>query len=150
MPMEWKEVKTQTDANLLLEVFGEFHDSCIHEAHLFTGHYVADNLAMACPSNLDNNIRLLVQRQFKDPASIELLFEEITRFNLVPTPENYDSVIFGATLLVKDNYIYWSTEMNWSPKSATRDDATWISSKKLRWRQCDLLGEKYWYGPTDK
>ena len=98
--MNWKEIKTQADAEALMDLFGGFHDGCIREAHLWTDHYVAPDLSMMCPGKLDNRIRILVQRQFKNPAAIELLFEEVTRFNLAPTPDNCDSIIFEATLLV--------------------------------------------------
>ena len=39
--------------------------------------------------------------------------EEVTRFNLVPTPDNYDTIIYDATLLVRDGTIFWSREVYW-------------------------------------
>jgi len=148
--MNWKEIKTQTDADVLMELFGGFHDGCVREAHLWTDHYVAQDLSMSCPGNLDNRIRFLVQRQFKNPAAIELLFEEVTRFNLVPTPDNYDTVIYEATLLVRNGKIFWSPEPNWSPDSTNRDDETWISANRLRWREVDWLGKDLHYGPKEE
>ena len=115
---DWMEVKTQSDANALLKAFGHFHDSCIREAHLATGYWVSSNLHMTCPTGLDNKIRLLVQRQFKDPSAVELYFEKVTRFNLVPAPENCDAVILDATLLVQEEGIFWSVEGGWHPDSA--------------------------------
>lgn len=147
--MGWSEIRTQADADALMKTFGGFHDGCIHEAHLWTGHWVGSDLSMACPANLDNCIRFLVQRQFRDPAAIELLFEEVTRFHLVPTPENYCTIIFGATLLVRDGSIYWSPEPNWAVEASDRDESTWISARKLRWRPVDWLGETLRYGPQD-
>jgi hypothetical protein len=82
--MEWEEIKTQADANALMEVFGNFHDSCIREAHLWTDHWVSPKLSMSCCGHLDNKIRFLIQRQYKNPSAIELFFEHVTRFNLVP------------------------------------------------------------------
>lgn len=148
--MNWKNIKTQSDADALMELFGDFHDGCIREAHIWTDHWVAENLSMMCPGNLDNRIRFLIQRQFKNPAAIELLFDEVTRFNLVPTPDNYDAIIDNATLLVRDETIYWSPDFNWSPDSPTRDDRTWISAKKLCWREVDWLGKELHYGPYEE
>jgi hypothetical protein len=144
----WNEVKTQQEADRLMELFGDFHDSCLREAHLWTEHYVSNDLSMSCTGTLDNQIRLLIQRQFKNPAAIEMLFEEITRFNLVPTPENYDSIINSATLLVRDGTTFWSPEGDWTPDKLDRDCATWIAAKRLFWREVDWLGNALRYGPV--
>jgi hypothetical protein len=146
--MDWKEIKTRADADEFMEGFGGFHDSCIREAHLWTGHWVSHNLSMSCAAGLDNNLRLLIQRQFSDPSAVELFFEHVTRFNLVPAPENYDSVILAATLLVQDGTIFWSPEDGWTPNALSRDEFTWVSAKKLRWREVSWLGETLGYGPA--
>jgi hypothetical protein len=91
----------------------------------------------------------LIQRQFKDPSAIELLFEEVTRFNLVPSPEDYASIIFSATLLVQDGVIFWSPEGSWKPDEADKDESTWISARKLRWREVPWLGQDLRYGPKE-
>jgi hypothetical protein len=145
--MEWKEIETQPDADALMVVFGNFHDSCIREAHLWTGHSVSRQLGMSCPSHLDNNIRFLIQRQFKEISAIELLFEQVTRFNLVPSPENYESIILAATLLVEGGSVFWSPEGDWGPDKPSRDDFTWVSARKLCWREVDWLGKELRYGP---
>ena len=148
--MNWNEIKNQANADTLLKLFGWFHDGCIREALLWTEHWVSHDLSMSCPGNLDNRIRFLIQRQFKNPSAIELLFEEVTRFNLVPTPENYDTTIYEAVLLVRDDHIYWSPESGWSPDSDNRDEETWISAKKLRWREVNWLGQELHYGPKNE
>jgi len=132
-----------------MEVFGDFHDACVREAHLWTDHWVSRDLAMGCSENLDNRIRVLVQRQFANPAAIELLFEEVTRFLLVPTPGGFCTIIFSATLAVRDGTIFWSPEGDWSPDSPHRDDCTWISAHRLRWREVDWLGQELHYGPNE-
>jgi hypothetical protein len=148
--MEWKEIKTQADADALMTTFGDFHDGCLREAHLWTDHWVSPELSMSCPGNLDNRIRFLIQRQFKNPSAIELLFEEVTRFNLVPTPDNYDTIIYDATLLVQDGQIFWSPENAWKPDKPRRDESTWISAKKLRWREVPWMGKELHYGPKEE
>jgi hypothetical protein len=148
--MDWNEIKTQAEADALMDLFGDFHDACVREAHLWTDHWVSRDLRMSCPADLDNRIRFLVQRQFKNPAAIELLFEEVTRFNLVPTPENYDTIIFEATLLIRDGVAYWSPKGDWSPDTPYRNDSTWISAKHLRWREVDWLGNELHYGPQEE
>jgi hypothetical protein len=147
--MEWNRIGTQAEADTLMEVFGNFHDSCIREAHLWTDHLVTPELSMSCSGRLDNRIRLLIQRQSISPSAIELFFEEVTRINLVPAPENYDSVISAATLLVQDAYVFWSPESGWSPSGPGRDNVTWLSARKLSWRVVDWLGAELRYGPKD-
>ena len=85
--MSWSVIKNQGDAASFMTLFGGFHDGCLREAHLWTGHWVPKDLSMTCSDSLDNCIRILVQRQFKDPFAIELLFGEVARFNLVPSPK---------------------------------------------------------------
>jgi hypothetical protein len=149
--MDWKEIKTQAEADTLMAIFGDFHDGCLKEAHLWSDHWVSPDLSMSCPGNLDNRIRLLVQRQFKNPSAIEMLFEEeVTRFNLVPTPENYDTIIFSATLLVRDGSVFWSPDEDWRPDKPGRDESTWISARRLRWREVPWMGEKLRYGPKEE
>ena len=106
------------------------------EAHLWTGHWVSKDLSMTCSDSLDNCIRILVQRQFKDPSAIELLFEEVTRFNLVPSPENYESIIFEATLLVQDGTIYWTPNVGWWPDLQ-------VEMKSLGYLQNDFGGVEW-------
>ena len=148
--MSWYVIKNQGDAASLMTLLGGFHDGCLREAHLWTGHWVPKDLSMTCSDSLDNCIRILVQRQFKDPSAIELLFEEVTRFNLVPTPENYESIISSATLLVQGSTAYWSPTEGWWPDSPSRDEVTWVSAKRLRWRRVEWLGEELHYGPKEK
>ena len=144
--MNWNIIKDQDDVDSLMALFGGFHDGCLREAHLWTGHWVSNDLAMTCPDSLDNCIRILVQRQFKDPFAIELLFGEVARFNLVPSPENYESIIFEDILLVQDGTIYYPPNVGWWPESPSRDEVTLVSAKRLRWRRVEWLSEELHYG----
>ena len=145
----WALIRTQADVNTLMDTFGGFHDGCIREAHLWTDHWVGSDLAMSCPGHLDNRIRFLIQRQFKNPAAIELFFDEVTRFNLVASHQNYDSVIFEASLIVREGLVFWSPNGQWSPDMSEADHYTWISARQLRWRAVDWLGDQLRYGPKD-
>lgn len=150
--MDWKTIETQPDAASLIETFRNFHDGCIREAHLWTGHWVNSDRSMSVDAGLDNRIRILIQCSWPKATAIELWFEEITRFNLVPAPENYDSIIFNSVLLVRDGIIYWSPEDRCElpetllNESELGNDYTWITARKLRWREVDLLGQELRYG----
>ncbi|MCU7804983.1 MAG: hypothetical protein KZQ96_17480 [Candidatus Thiodiazotropha sp. (ex Lucinoma borealis)] len=145
--MAWRKITNEIDADELMDIFGGFHDACIREAHLYTEHYVNNDLSMNCPGNLDTSIRFVVQRQFKDPACIELLFEGVTRFNLVPTSDNYDSVIYEARIGIEKEEVYWSVDTNKPPSNCKANRDTWVSAKTLKWRPNDqYLGRELHFG----
>ncbi len=146
----WTPLKSQTDIDQLLNAFGGFHDGCIREAHIWTEHYVLPDLRMSCTGDLDTRVRLLVQRQFKAPSAIELLFEQVITLHLHPSPENYDSIILSAAMLHEDNTFYWADSVDWSPASSRRDEFTWIAAKKVSWRDAsDWMGPDLHYGARD-
>ena len=138
MKMSWKQVKTASDVEDVLTRFGGFHDSCLREIHLWTEHYVADNLSMSCPGHLDTHARLLFQRQFRNPSAIELVFHQVVGLCVVPSPENYDSIIFDASLTLKDGVFRWTDG---------EDQGTWIAARELWWREAsEWMGSELRYG----
>ena len=74
----WISITSDNEAEQLLSLFGEFHDSCIREVHIWTKHFVSSDLAMATDSGLDTCAKFIVQRQFRDSSCIELQFEQIS------------------------------------------------------------------------
>jgi hypothetical protein len=69
--------------------------------------------------------------------------------NLVPSPDNYDSIIDAATLRVQEDNIFWSPVREWYLYRPDRDECTWITAKKLKWREVDWLGDRLRYGPNE-
>jgi len=147
--MTWNTISSEEDAIELMNIFGGFHDSCIKEAHLWSKHHVDDNLSMSCSGDLDTSIKFVVQRQFKKPSCIELLFEQVTRINIVPTPENYSEIIYEARIGLEDDEFYWSVDNSEKPTDLEASADTWVKSKVLKWRVADeKLGAQYSYGGT--
>ena len=94
-------------------------------------------------------VRLLIQRQFAPLSAIELLLEGVTRFNLVPAPENHENIIYEAALLVRDGLVYWADWGGWDPNLGERDEYTWIASRVAKWRDAtEWLGDTLRYGPV--
>jgi hypothetical protein len=111
-----------------MRTFGDFHDGCLREAHIWTESFVDTEMRMSVASDLETRVRLLIQRQWRDPSAIELLFEEVTALHLRPSPQDYD----------------------WSLDSPKRDEVTWIAAKKLSWRDVSAwMGPNLHYGPGD-
>jgi hypothetical protein len=147
----WNHLFSKADTDSLLKVFGDFHDSCLREAHVWTEHWVGSDLHMHCSGELDTRVRLLIQRQFSPPSAIEILFEQVVTFHLQPSPHNYDSIILGATMLFETDTFYWADAGGWSPEANDRDQATWIAAKKVSWRDAsDLMGANLRYGIHDR
>jgi len=145
------ELRSQADADELLSRFGAFHDSCLHEAHVWSDHYVYSDLRMHCTGDLDTRVRLVIQRQVSGLSAVELLFEQVLTFHLQPSPQDYDSIIFGATMLHRGEAFYWADVEGWSPESADRDDATWIAARKVSWRDASKwMGSELRFGPHEE
>ncbi|KAA0548490.1 hypothetical protein FZW96_07920 [Bacillus sp. BGMRC 2118] len=137
--MEWNEIKNE-DIKDFLSMFGYFHDSCLKELMMWTEFSVDDNLAMAFGEGLDTKIRLLIQRQEKNPSAIELLFEGVCESHL----DNY-GFIYDANITFQDETFYWANHYDWKPNDADQD-VTWIASKKIKWRDVsNWMGEKRRY-----
>ena len=145
--MSWQVISTDEEAKALLKLFGGFHDACIKEAHLWTGHSVNSKLSMAVTGDLDTSIKFVVHRQFASPSCIELLFEKVTRINIVPSPENYDSIIYESNLVKENDEYYWVIDTMQTLGELESTEDSWVVSKALSWRVADeLLGEKLSYG----
>jgi hypothetical protein len=144
---DWNPVTSPADAQRLLELFGDFHDSCLREVHVWTEAYVSEDLAMACPLHLDTRVRMLVHRQAASPSAIEMLFEQVLGFRLSPTPEDYAPIIFDATLEWRRDTVFWSDD---SGQREASEDATWVLAKRLSWRDAsEWMGNQLRYGPTE-
>lgn len=141
--MDWIEIKEQSDINYLLEHFGYFHDGCLKEMYMWTGTYVNQDLSMRVPGELDTNVRILFQRQFNNPSAIELFFECVTGIHIIPSRENYDSIIRDAIILKIEDNIYWANDYHWRPENKL---GNWISAKKMKWREAnEWMGEQNRY-----
>jgi len=147
----WRDLQNQNDLDILMNAFGWFHDSCIKELFMWTEHYVNEDLSMSLSADRDHKVRILIQRQYTNPAAIELMFEEVTQLFIVPSPEKYDSIILEATFLQKDGLFFWADDQNWDPDGQNKfATVNWISSKKVKWRDAsDWIGKTLRYGPND-
>jgi hypothetical protein len=144
--MTWHSIVTQADADALLQRFGAFHDGCLREVHLWTGHWVSSELSMACDST--TSARVLFQRQVAPLSAIELEFRGITRLNVAPAPPSYTQILAEAAVCVHAGVIYWAEDSRWTPDAPDRDDSTWIGAREVRWRDAsEWMGESLRYGP---
>jgi len=132
----WNEIKSQDDIDSFLEMYGWFHDGCIKELKYTSGAFVSKNLSMR-PFDHDHVLRIVFQRQYRDPSVIEMEFMRIKRLHLVPADLNYDCIIMDTTMLMKDNYIYWCDEGNISENEIDDYGGTLIFAERVRWRTAE-------------
>jgi hypothetical protein len=92
-------------------------------------------------------VRMLFQRQWRPVSAIELLFEEVVRLNVTPSPESYEGSIFTATLFHDKGMFFWAEEAKWRPGEDDSDRVTWIAARRFSWRDAsDWMGESLHYG----
>ena len=132
MSNDWQELSTPEQIQRLMDLFGNFHDGCVREIHVATGHSVAANLSMAV--DWRTTVHMLVQRQHVNPSAVELRFTEVVGLRVSPPPPNYDAIIFGAACFLREGILYWAENAGWSPESVERDEWTWIAARRAWWR----------------
>jgi hypothetical protein len=138
MVATWISLHSTADLEMFLDSVGALHDGCLKELYLWTGHYVAHDLSMDAPSCLDTNVRALFQRQFRGPSAIELLFQEVVRVEVDPTPDDFDSIIDSAGFHLAEGVFTFET------------DTITIQAKKVSWRDVSQwMGAHARYGPED-
>lgn len=132
--MEWNNIKTKDDIYKLMNVFGNFHDSCIKEIHYVSGAYVNENLEMNS-INKRRNVTVVFQRQLSNPSEIEVVFEKISKLNLAPVDERYDCIILDSFMDIFEGEIYWADSKSFDIHDIRDyDDFTWICSENVKWR----------------
>ena len=148
--MDWHSVASEEDVARLDGLFGGFHDACLREIHVWTDHYVTNELKMNVVGGLDTSVRLLFQRQVRNPAAIELQFHELTRLGLTPTGENYDSIILGAQLsVIGQGHFMLHIDMRAPSSINDLKSELVVAGRKLAWREVEWMGSELRYGSVD-
>lgn len=142
---KWCKIKTQEDIDLLMETYGDFHDSCIVSLSFQNGTFVDDDMTMHFGSAKEKVLSVIFQRQW-NPKTIELQFSGLRQMRLVGWQDNYSCDISSAYLAFHgdllpgspDRVIIWS-DTDWFDvkkidNSITEPADTYIVANELRWR----------------
>ncbi|MBW3622264.1 MAG: hypothetical protein KY468_02515 [Armatimonadetes bacterium] len=144
--MDWTEIVNYEGIEVLMSAFGGFHDACIREAHLWTGHYVDDDMSMTVEPWVC--ARMLLQRQWRNPSAIELLFIGVHDFRMSPPPHNFDASIDEANLVLENGFFCWEDDCYYPERESS---TTHITSKRLFWREADeWMGNTLRYRPEQE
>lgn len=141
----WNEIKSQNDLDSFMNMFGSFHDSCIKEFKYISGAFVYDDLSMY-PINNKRILKVIFQRQARNPSVLEMEFIGLRQLNIYPIDENYTCEILDATMVLSRNCIYWYDCDALSEGDLSNYKGTLICSSIVRWRVADeYIGEKEVY-----
>ncbi len=144
----WHEIADEEDLNSFMDAMYGFHDSCVKEIKYISGAYVEETLSMF-PINNRRILSVIIQRQFKNPSVIEMQFMGLKYLRLFPNDENYTSEILDATMIIKEDRIYWCDCGGLSEKDIESYTGTTICASKVRWRAADeYIGPKEIYAAS--
>ena len=132
----WNEIANEKDLNSFMDTVCGFHDSCLKELKYISGAYVNEELSML-PINNQRVLSMFIQRQFKNPSVVEMQFVGLKYLKLFPNDENYTCEILDATMILKEDCIYWCDCGGLSVKDIESYAGTAICASKLRWRAAD-------------
>ncbi len=130
---EWNYVDTQADVKTLMDAYGGFHDSCLTRLGYISGGKVYKEDHGMMPFDKIRQMTMFFESQCRD--GIEMVFEGVTEMNLRPALDEQDNIVYGATLVLNDEEVYFCGGYKADPATY---DGTWIKAFGLRWRLLPL------------
>lgn len=117
--------------HFLENVIFRFCDSVLKECYYESGSsrdHITNSL-----SCIDSIARLtmIFESQINKGFTIELYFDNVVRFNLVPTPEEYDSLWGDSDIYIDNDYIIFRAYRD-SYSDIELNDMTWVRAKSLK------------------
>lgn len=141
----WNHINSEKDALDFMKMVWDFHDCCIKEMKYKSGAYVTEQYSMY-PVNDCRALCVAIQCQRKEIGMIELEFLGLKWMRLYPVDEIYTCEILDATLIVKENCIYWCDCGNLKESDLEAYSGTVICSSGLRWRKINnAMGKTDYY-----
>ena len=143
----WNEIENEKDLNSFMDAMYCFHDSCLKEIKYISGAYVNEKLGML-PVNSQRILNMIIQRQFENPSVVEMQFVGLKYLKLFPNDENYTCEILDATMIFKEDCIYWCDCGEMSETDIDNYEGTLICASSFRWRPIEkCLGPKNFFLP---
>ncbi len=131
----WNQIRNENDIQEFMNTHYCFHDSCIKELKYLSGAYIKDKWMH--PINDKRILRIIIHGQYDEHSVIEMEFGGLKRLNLSPDDEKYSCDIFGVTMLMKDDLIYWCDDDNLTIDNIDDYRGTLICASVLKWRYVD-------------
>lgn len=115
----WNYISSQSDADAFMKLFAGFHDSTLDSLN-----YEECEDSTKLTVRFDNSFWFGVA---------ELCFEGIIALNLRPPAENAFRDIYDATLIIKDECVFWAD--SYMPEEDLNHKGTFIKALNLKWRK---------------
>jgi len=131
----WNEITNETELKEFWDIHYGFHDSCLKEFKYISGAY-ANEKAMY-PINDFRILKVIFQGAFKNSDVVEMEFIGLKRLTIYPTDENFTCEILDATMILKDDCIYWCDRGGLTEEDLEDYGGTVICASKVRWRAAD-------------
>ena len=132
----WNEISNEKDLYSFMDNMYGFHDSCLKEIKYISGAYVDEELSMF-PVNSQRILNVIIQRQFRHPSVIEMQFVGLKYLKLFPCDDDYTCEILDATMILKEDCVYWCDCGGLSEEDIESYTGTVICASKVRWRAVD-------------
>lgn len=116
---DWNYIVTQADADVFARLFAGFHDACLNKLV-----YEEDQQIRKVTAVFDNSGWYGIA---------ELCFEGLVAMNLRPAQENVDRFLYGGSLLVKDDCIFWADDV--LDTEDLSHPGSFIKALNLKWRK---------------
>jgi len=130
---EWRELSSQDEIDSLMELYGDFHDACLVRLDYSGGAYVDEKFTMHFDA--PRSARMTFQRQFPNPKTIELEFEDVARLHIC-AGDIGELIITGTSMFFSESNIFWANEYDVQPPMGNYK-GTWICAEKARFRVID-------------
>lgn len=140
----WNEINSNEDLSNFMDMHYGFHDSCLKELKYISGAYA--NEKFMHPINDSRILNVIFQGRFKNCDVIEMKFIGLKYLRLFPNDENYTSEILDATMIMKNDCIFWCDCGGLSEADLETYKGTTICASTVRWRAADeYIGQEEVY-----
>jgi len=136
--MDYTKIVTDADMKNFMNLVGGFHDGVVKELHMVNSAYIEENLSFVCNHKL--NARFLIQRQWANPAAVEILAVDVTHFQINGSEEIYSAtgqVRIDRNLDIPEYKINFDHGYFTCLKLWYREASTWLG-KKVRFGHVTL------------
>lgn len=140
----WNKIETETDILDFMKNMDNLSDSCIKEIKYVSGGYVNEDLSMHA-HNSKRYLYICFQRQYSSLSTIELMFQGVKKFNMVPRNEHQDCVIYDSSFIKNRDLFFWA---DYEELDINHIDeyGTLVIAEQVYWRSINTgLGDKEVY-----
>ena len=117
----WNYILTQEDADDFMKLFVGFHDSTLEKA-LYSEEFCTSSICMT----FDNTGWYGI---------VELCFEGVQTVKIVPPGENYTRDIFDASLIIRDESVFWADQ--YMEQIDNNYSGSFVKALCLKWRKIE-------------